>query len=159
MNKPVYLGLSILDLSKTVMYELWYDYLKPKYGENVKLFYMDTDSFIVHVKTDDIYKDIAWDVEKNFDTSNYEIDRPLPKGEKAKVIGLMKDELGGQIMKEFVGLRAKTYSYLIDDGCENKKSKGTKKYVIKRELKFQDHKNFLNTAKVDRKLKHLEKKL
>ena len=59
MNKPVYLGLSILDLSKTVMYELWYDYLKPKYGENVKLFYMDTDSFIVHVKTDDIYKDIA----------------------------------------------------------------------------------------------------
>ena len=72
MNKPVYLGLSILDLSKTVMYEFWYDYVKPKYGENAKLCYMDTDSFIVHVKTDDIYKDIAEDVETRFDTSNYE---------------------------------------------------------------------------------------
>ena len=89
------------------------------------------------MKTDDIYKDIEENAEKIFDTSNYEIDRPLPKG---KNNGLMKDELGGQIMKEFVGLRAKTYSYLIDDGCENKKSKGTKKYVIKRELKFQDYK-------------------
>ena len=68
MNKPIYLGLSILDLSKTVMYEFWYDYVKPKYGENAKLCYMDTDSFIVHVKTDDIYKDIAEDVETRFDT-------------------------------------------------------------------------------------------
>ena len=83
MNKSVYLGLSILDLSKTVMYELWYDYLKPKYGENVKLFYMDTDSFIVHVKTDDIYKDIAEDVETTFDT-NFELDRPFPKGKIKK---------------------------------------------------------------------------
>ena len=131
------------------------DYIKPKYGKNAKLCYTVTDSFFVHMKTDDIYKDIEENAEKIFDTSNYEIGRTLPKG---KNNGLMKDELGGQIMKEFVGLRAKTYSYLIDDGCENKKSKGTKKYVIKRELKFQDHKNFLNTAKVDRKLKHLEKK-
>ena len=68
MNKPVYLGLSILDLSKTVMYELWYDYLKQKYEGNVKLCYMDIDSFIVHVKIDDIYKDNAEDVEKRFDT-------------------------------------------------------------------------------------------
>ena len=82
MNKPVYLGLSILDLSKTVMYEFWYDYLKPKYSENAKLCYMDTDSFIVYVKTDYIYKDIAEDVEKRFDTSNFKIDRPLPKGKK-----------------------------------------------------------------------------
>ena len=84
MNKPVYLGLPILDLSKTVMYEFWYDYLKRKYGDNAKLCYMDTDSFIVHVKTDDIYKDIAEDVEKRFDTSNFEIDRPLPKGKNKK---------------------------------------------------------------------------
>ena len=68
MNKPVYLGLSILDLNKTVMYEFWYDYVKPKYGENAKLCYMDTDSFIVHVKADDTYKDIAEDVETRFDT-------------------------------------------------------------------------------------------
>ena len=95
MNKPVYLGLSILDLSKTVMYELWYDYVKPKYGENVNLCYLVTDSFPVHVKTDDIYKDIAEDVETRFDTSNFEIDRRLSKGKNKKVIGLMKDELGG----------------------------------------------------------------
>ena len=85
MNKSVYLGLSILDLSKTVMYELWYDYLKLKYGENVKLFYMDTDSFIVHVKTDDIYKDIAEDVEKRFNTSNYEKDRSFSKEKKKEL--------------------------------------------------------------------------
>ena len=80
MNKPAYLGLSILDLGKTVMYECWCDYVKPKYGEKARLCYMDTDSFIFHVKTNDIYKDIAEDIEKRFDTSNYEIDRPLPKG-------------------------------------------------------------------------------
>ena len=122
MNKPVYLGLSMLDLSKTIMYEFWYDYVKPKYGENAKLCYMDTDSFIVHVKAEHIHKDIAEDIETWFDTSNLELDRPLPKGKNKKVIGLMKDELGGQIMKEFVGLRAKTYSYLKDNNDEDKKA-------------------------------------
>ena len=126
INKPVYSGLSILDLSKIVMYEFWYDYVKPKYGENVQVCYIDTNSFIVHVKIDDIYKDTAEDVETRFDTSNFEIDRPLPKGKNKKVIGLMKDELGGQIMKEFVGLRAKTYSYLKDNNGEDKKTKSTK---------------------------------
>ena len=97
MDKPVYLSLSILDLSKAVMYKFWYDYVKPKYGENEKLCYMDTDSFIVHVKTDNIYKDMAEDVETRFGTSNVEIDRPLPKAnkkKKEKKIGIMKDELG-----------------------------------------------------------------
>ena len=84
LNKLVYLGLSILDLSKTVMYEFWYDYVKLKYGENAKLCYMDTDSFIVHVKIDDIYKDIVEDVEIRFDTPNFELDRPLPKGKNLK---------------------------------------------------------------------------
>ena len=136
MNKPVHLGLSILDLSKTVMYEFWYDYLKPKYGENAKLCYMDTDSFIVYVKTDNIYKDIAEDAEKIFDTSNFEIDKPLPKEKNEKVIGLIKDELGGQIMKNFVGLRAKTCSYLKDNNDEDKKQ-DTKMCVIKRKLKMK----------------------
>ena len=77
MNKPVYLELSILEISKLLMYEFWYDYMKPKYGDNVKLCYMDTDSFIMNIKTEDFYKDIANDVEKRFDTSNYEVDRPL----------------------------------------------------------------------------------
>ena len=110
MNKPVYLGLSTLEISKTLMYEFWYDYMKPKFGDNVNLCYMDTDSFIVHIKTKDFYKNIANDVEKRFDTSNYEINRPLPTGKNKKVIGLMKDELGGKIMIEFVALRPKTYS-------------------------------------------------
>ena len=105
MNKPIYLGLSILDLSKIVMYEFWYDYMKPKYADNVKLCYMDTDSFIMHIKTKDFYKDIADDVEERFDTSNYERDRPLPKRKNKKVIRLMKDELGGKILTAFVSLR------------------------------------------------------
>ena len=98
MNKPIYLGLSILEISKTLMYEFWYDYMNPKYGDNVKLCYMDTDSFIMRIKTEDFYKDIANDVEKRFDTSNYECDRPLSIGKNKKVTGLMKDELGGKIM-------------------------------------------------------------
>ena len=84
MNKPIYLGLSILEISKLLMYEFWYDYMKPKYGDNVKLCYMDTDSFIMSIKTEDFYKDIANDVEKNFDISNYECDRPLPTGKNKK---------------------------------------------------------------------------
>ena len=72
MNKPIYLGLSILDFSKILMYEFWYDYMKPKYGNDVKLCYMDTDSFVMNIKTSDFYKDIANDVDKRFDTSSYE---------------------------------------------------------------------------------------
>ena len=128
MNKPVYLGLSILEISKTL---------------NVKLCYMDTDSFIMHIKTEDFYKDIANDVEKPFNTSSYEVNRLLPTGKNKKVIGLMKDELGGNIMTEFVALRPKTCSYLIDDGWSDKKAKGTKKCVIKRRLKFNDYKDCL----------------
>ena len=105
MNKPMYLGLSILDISKILMYEFWYNYIKAKYNDKVKLCYMDMDSFIMSIKTNDFYKDIANDVEKRFDTSNYELNRPLPTGKNKKVIGLMKDELGGKIITEFVTLR------------------------------------------------------
>ena len=144
MNKPVYLGLSILEISKTLMYEFWYDYLKPKYGDNVKFYYMDTDSFIVHIKPKDFYKDIANDVEIRFDTSNCKFNRPLPTGKNEKVIGLIKDGLGGNFITEFVALRPKNYSCLTDDCGENKKAKGTKKCVIKRILKFYDYKYWLN---------------
>ena len=143
MNKPIYLVLSILDISKILMYKFWYDYMKPKYNDNIKLCYMDTDSFIVNIKTEDFYKDIANDVDKKFDTSNYEVDRPLPTGKNKKVISLMKDELGGGIITEFVALRPKTYSYLTEDCKENKKAKGTKKCVIKRMIKFDDCKKCL----------------
>ena len=143
MNKPIYLGLSILEISKLLIYEFWYDYMKPKYGNNVKLCYMDTDSFIMNIKTEDFYKDIANDVKKRFDTSNFEVNRPLPTGKNKKVIGLMKDELGGKIITEFVTLRPKNYSYLTDDCKEDKKVKETKKCVIKRMIKFNDYKNCL----------------
>ena len=143
MNKPIYLGLSILDISKILMYEFWYDYMKPKYGNDVKLCCMDTDSFVMNIKTNDFYKEIANDIECKFDTSNYEVNRPLPMGKNKKVIGLMKDELGGKIITEFVTLRPKSYSYLTDDGKEDKKAKGTKKCVIKRMIKFNDFKNCL----------------
>ena len=122
------------------MYEFWYDYMKPKYGHNVKLCYMDTDSFVMHIKTEDFYKDIADNVEKRLNTSNYEINRPLPIGKNKKVIGLMKDELGGKIMTEFVALIPKTYSYLTDDRKEDKKAKGTKKCVTKRRLNSNNYK-------------------
>ena len=123
MNKPIiYLGLSILEISKILMYEFWYDYMKPKYNDKVKLCYMDTNSFIMNIKREDFYKDISNDVEKRFDTPNYEVNRQLPTGKNKKVIGLMKDELGGKIITEFVTLRPKTYSYLTDDCKEDKKA-------------------------------------
>ena len=102
MNKPAYLGRSILELSKILIYEFWHDYVKPKYCEKAKLCYMDADSFIVYIKTNDIYQVIGEDVESKFDTSNYELDRPFPKGKNKKVIELMKDELSGKIMTKFV---------------------------------------------------------
>ena len=143
MNKPIYLGLSILEISKTLMYEFWYDYMKPKYNGNVKLCYVDTDSFIMNIKTNDFYEDIASDMENRFDTSNYEVKKPLPTGKNKKVISLMKYELGGKIITEFVTLRPKTYSLLTDDGKEDKKAKGTKKCIIKKMIKFHDYKKCL----------------
>ena len=148
MNKLIYLGMSILDISKTLMYEFWYDYIKPKYQDKAKLCYMDTDSFVIHIKTEDFYEDIANDVEKWFDTLNYDNNRPLPIYMNKKVIGLFKDELGGKIMKEFVGLRAKTYAYLMDDDSEHKKAKGTKKCVIKRRLMFENYTDCLFNDKI-----------
>ena len=143
MNKPIYLGQAILDISKTLMYESWYDYIKPKYKEKVQLCYMDTDSFIILFKTQDFYKDIANDVGKWFDTSGYDKndDRPLPIGINKKVLGMFKDELNGKIMTKSCAPRAKTYSFLSDDGIEKKKAKGTKKCVIKCHLKFDDYKD------------------
>ena len=95
MKKPVYLDQAILDLSNIVVYEFHYDYMKPKYQENLKLCYMDTDSLVYNIKTEDFYADISEDVQARFDMSGYIQNRPLPIGLNKKVIGLMKDELGG----------------------------------------------------------------
>ena len=154
--KPVYLGISIFDISKTLTYEFWHDYIKPKYGDRAKLCYTVTDSFIIHIFTENFYRDIADDVRIWFDTSNYDEnktgERLLPIGMNNKVYGLFKDELGGKIMKEFCALRPRTYAYLIDyyddddydkNKIINKKSKGTKTCVIKRELMFENYKDCL----------------
>ena len=145
MGKSVYLGMSILDISKTLMYEFWYDYVKPKYKDKAKLCYMDTDSFVLNIFTEDFCEGINNDVERWFDTSNYDENdkRPLPIGVNKKVIGMFKDELGGKIMKEFCALRAETYTYLMDDDSEKKKGKGIKKCVIKRRLMFENYKDSL----------------
>ena len=145
MNKPVYIGMSILDISKTLMYDFWYDYVKPKNKDKAKLCYMDTDSFVINIFTEYFFEDINNDVERWFDTSNYDENhkRPLPMGINKKVIGTFKDELGGRIMKEFCALRAKTYTYLMDDDIEKKKAKGVKRCVIKCRLMFENYKDSL----------------
>ena len=96
MNKPVYLGMSILDISKTLMYKFWYDYFKPKYGDKAKLCYTDTDNFIIHIITEDFFEDIDGVVKKWFDTSNFDENnkRPLPVGMNKRVYGFFKDDLG-----------------------------------------------------------------
>ena len=147
MNKPIYLGQSILDISKLLPYEFHYDYMKPKYEEKVTLCYTDTDSLVYYINTDDVFQDISGDVKARFDTSNYdkEDNRPLQIGVNKKEIGLMKDELGGKIITEFVALRPKLYAYRILDGKEEKKAKGTKKCVIKKQISFQDFYNCYKT--------------
>ena len=132
MKKLVYLGQAILDLSKTIMYEFHYDYMKTKYNSDrlrlrgaprIQLCYMDKDSLVYSIKTEDFYADIADDVPTRFDTSSYIPDHPLPIGLNKKVIGLMKDKLGGTIMIEFIASRPKLYSYRKLDGTEDKKCK------------------------------------
>ena len=112
---------------------------------------------VINIKIDDIYNNIIEDVETRLYTSNYELERLLGKGKNKKVIGLMKNESGGKIMTIFVGLRAKTYSYLIDDASEDKKGKDTKKCVTKRKIKFENYKNCLETTQLDEKINYLEK--
>ena len=142
--------MSILDISKILIYEFQYNYVKLKYQDKSKLCYQDTDSFIIHTNTEDIYEDITDDVEKWFDPSNYDVNdkKPLPMGKNKKVIRLCKDELGEKIMIEFIGLRAKTYTYLMDDNREHKKAKGTKKCVKKRRLMVKNYKDCLFNNKI-----------
>ena len=147
INKVVSLGLSILEISKILICKFWYDYIKPKYGEKETLYYMDTNSFIVYIKTEDIYSDIAKNVETRFQTSNYELDRPLPNEKNKKVIGLMKD-----------GFDGKTFSYITGNNNEDEKAKGKKKLCCKKKLKFQDYKQCLEVNQLENKINNLEKK-
>ena len=149
MNKPVYLGMCILDLSKTIMYDFHYQYIKLKYGDKAKLLFSDTDSLMYEIQTEDFYKDISGDVKNKFDTSDYPENHPsgIPTGENKKVLGMMKDEAAGKIIKEFVGLRAKLYSFIMDDGEEIKKCKGIKKQVVESSIRHEHYKTCLTTGK------------
>ena len=148
-NKPVYLGMCILDLSKTLMYDFHYNYIKKKYGTKAKLLFTDTDSLAYEIETEDFYKDISEDVKAKFDTSNFSSDHPsgIPTGLNKKVIGMMKDECGGKIMREFVGLRAKLYSYKMYEGKEEKWCKGVKQSVVKKDITFENYKTCLFSRK------------
>ena len=141
MNKPVYLGQVILDLSKIIMYEFHYE---QKYNnDRLQLCYMDTDYLIYHIKTEDFYSDITDAIPMRFNTSSCCSNCPLPVGLNKKVIGLMKGELGDAIMTEFVPLRPKLYSYIKLDRSEHKKCRGIKKCIVKKTLTFEDYKNCL----------------
>ena len=128
-DKPVYLGMSILDLSKTLMFDFHYNYIKMKYGDKAKLLFTDTDSLMYEIRTEDFYEDIKGDVKDRFDTSDYPSNHPsgIPTGCNKKVLGTFIDEAGGKIIDEFVGLRAKLYSYKTLEGEESKKCKGVRR--------------------------------
>ena len=143
MNVPVYISFTILEVSKTVMWKFFYDYLKPKYGDKIEFCYTDTDSFILYIKTEEFYEDIADDVEELFEISNNSSTSSAISSSTKKVLGKFKDELKGKIMTKFAGLRSKTYAYLIDDFKEKKKNKAVKKCAVKTELKFNYYKDCL----------------
>ena len=149
MNKPIYLGMCILDLSKIIMYDFHYNYIKSKYADKAKLLFTDTDSLMYEIQTEDFYKDISEDVKDRFDTSDYPENHPsgIPTGENKKVLGMMKDEVAGKIIKEFVGLRSKLYSFVMDDGGETKKCKGIKKQVVESSIRHEHYKTCLTTGK------------
>ena len=140
MNKPIYLGMCILGISKTLMYDFYYGFLKEMYGNKVKLLFTDIDSLMILVETEDFYEDIAPHVHEWFDTSDFSKEHPsiIPTGVNKKVIGMFKDQEGGKIITEFVGLRAKNYSYVCEKK-EDKKCKGIKKSVIKKDISHKDY--------------------
>uniref|UniRef100_A0A1B6JA38 DNA-directed DNA polymerase n=3 Tax=Homalodisca liturata TaxID=320908 RepID=A0A1B6JA38_9HEMI len=143
LNKPIYVGMSILDISKTLMYDFHYNVMKEKYGSNIKMVYTDTDSLIYDITTKNFYEDMKHIIGL-FDTSDYPNPNQygLPHVNK-KVLGKMKDELNGRIMREFVGLRSKMYASNIEDNHYIKRSKGVKKAVVENEITFSNYKDCL----------------
>ena len=142
LNRPAYVGMCVLDLSKTLMYDFHYNYIKDKYGDKAKLLFTDTDSLMYEIQTDDVYKDLFVDKDK-FDNSDYPEDSPFYFGDNKKVIGKFKDEAAGVPITEFVGLKSKMYSYIKDNGLGDKTAKGVKKQVIKTDIKHINYNNVL----------------
>ena len=144
-NKPIYVGGAILDISKTLMFDFHYNFIRKKYGDKAELLFTDTDSLMYLIQTEDFYRDISKDIKKKFDTSDYPGNHPsgIKTGVNKKVIGKFKDEAAGRQITHFVGLRPKLYSYKIEEQGEKRKAKGVKKYVIKKSLSFDDYKKCL----------------
>ena len=146
LNRPSYVGFCILEISKTLMYDFHYNFIKNKYGEKAKLLFTDTDSLCYEIETKDIYKDL-WKDKDLFDNSAYPIDSPFFDKSNEKVIGKMKDEAAGQIISEFVGLRSKMYSYIKNNLKEARTAKGIKKNIIKKQLTHETYKDVLFNEK------------
>ena len=146
-NKPIYVGQAILDLSKTLMFDFHYNFIRKKYGNKAELLFTDTDSLMYLIQTDDFYSDIKHDISKKFDTSDYPENHPsgIKTGVNKKVIGKFKDEVGGKQITHFVGLRPKLYTFKVEEKVEIRKAKGVKKNVIKKSLSFEDYKKCLYT--------------
>ena len=142
LNRPAYIGMCILDLSKTLMYDFHYNYIKQKYGSKAKLLFTDTDSLTYEIKTNDAYQDF-WNDKDKFDNSDYPENSPFYYKINKKVIGKFKDEAAGMPITEFVGLRSKMYSYMKDNDKGGKTAKGIKKNIIKKNIKHENYKNVL----------------
>ena len=145
LNKPIYVGMSVLDLSKHLMYDFYYNNLKKTYSDKIQLLYTDTDSVIIHMQTEDIYQDMQANI-SDYDTSNYPADHPLFSNTNKKIIGKFKDELGGQLLTEFIGIRPKMYSYVGEDS--GKRAKGVKKSVLRKTITHDDYRTCLWEKKV-----------
>ena len=145
LNKPIYVGMAILDMSKVLMFDYYYNHLKKFYAHNIQLLYTDTDSVIVHIKTDDVYADMLKHADL-YDTSNYTPGHPLYSDQNKKVIGKFKDELGGKVMTEFIGIRPKMYSYAGEDS--GKRAKGVKKSVLRKTITHDDYRTCLLEKRV-----------
>ena len=144
LDKPLYMGLSILDFSKVHMHSFYYDVLKPKYQDNIEMVYTGTDSYVLHTQTEDIYKDFK-EVSDYMDFSDYPQEHPNFDKSNKKVLGKFKDEIQGNIMTHFIGLKPKSYCYKIyGDKNEYKKSKGVVKHKVKNDLSYQKYKDMLN---------------
>ncbi len=144
LNKPIYVGFSILDLSKILMYDFHYKFIKNKYGDNAKLLFTDTDSLCYEVQTKYFYKDM-YDNKELFDLSD--IKGEFNDNSNKKVIGKMKMEYPNNVIKEFIGLKSKMYSIKLDDDKESKKAKGVKKYVIEKDLRHKHYNEILKSGK------------
>ena len=153
LNRPAYVGMCILDLSKTLMYDFHYNYIKNKYGDKAKLLFTDTDSLTYEIETKDVYKDF-WNDKDKFDNSDYPENSQYFDKTNKKVIGKFKDEAAGIPITEFVGLRSKMYSYVKVNDKGGKTAKGIKKNVIKNDIKHEDYKNVLfNNKQIHHKMK------